>query len=305
MNKGRLSCKSIAAAITQCGRDSAMETTKIVEREFGGKVIYGDTDSVMVTIDIPGLSIDADLSTRIKAYCDFFTNVAASITARFPPPMKLTFEKMMINYVLVKKKHYAGDKRESVKDKPTLMIKGLAAVKRDKCPLARDICTTMLKRIVIDTDIKGAMQYLQHALNQIVSGNVDIKEFVITTKLSGYQPKQNGHKPNVVTHLAQRMLAKDPGSAPSVGSRVPYVIASKPGRLPHECGETVATLIAEKTIHLDLEYYLRTQIQNPVVSFMSVITPDITTVQRMFDRALGDAFALMNNNSRINFQTLV
>lgn len=84
-----------------------IELTKVeVEKEYSikngydhdAKVVYGDTDSVMVKFGCP----DVVTAMRLGA------EAADLVSAKFIKPIKLEFEKVYFPYLLISKKRYAG-----------------------------------------------------------------------------------------------------------------------------------------------------------------------------------------------------
>lgn len=81
-------------------------TKQEVEKEYcikngyenDAKVIYGDTDSVMVKFGCP------DLPTAMRLGAE----AAELVSAKFQKPIKLEFEKVYFPYLLISKKRYAG-----------------------------------------------------------------------------------------------------------------------------------------------------------------------------------------------------
>jgi DNA polymerase delta subunit 1 len=66
--------------------------------EYDAKVVYGDTDSVMIRFGCP------DLPTAMRLGAE----AAEFVSARFVRPIKLEFEKVYFPYLLISKKRYAG-----------------------------------------------------------------------------------------------------------------------------------------------------------------------------------------------------
>jgi len=99
-----LPCIPLAATVTSIGRELIFQTKATVETEFSkstgrvpvdAKVIYGDTDSVMIRFGIPGHEPDAvAIAMRIGLQC------AELVSARFPDPVQLEFEKVYHPYLL-------------------------------------------------------------------------------------------------------------------------------------------------------------------------------------------------------------
>lgn len=79
------------------------------------KVIYGDTDSVMVKFGTKDLKEAMEWGSCISV--SYVTqniepvtgaDAAARVTAKFTKPIKLEFEKVYFPYLLISKKRYAG-----------------------------------------------------------------------------------------------------------------------------------------------------------------------------------------------------
>jgi hypothetical protein len=103
--KGMLPMVPIAASVTATGRAMIQQTKDLVERMVpGSRVIYGDTDSVMVIFEL-GEARRHDM----QAHFDVATRVAADISKTFRPPNELEFEKTYFPYMLFSKKRYAGE----------------------------------------------------------------------------------------------------------------------------------------------------------------------------------------------------
>lgn len=66
--------------------------------EYDAKVVYGDTDSVMIKFGNPDLPSAMALGAEAAAF----------VTKRFITPIKLEFEKVYFPYLLISKKRYAG-----------------------------------------------------------------------------------------------------------------------------------------------------------------------------------------------------
>jgi DNA polymerase delta subunit 1 len=104
-SKGFLPCLPVAAATTATGREMIEKTSRMVcELVPGSRVVYGDTDSVMVILDL-GPDKRHDMAAHFAAAAA----AAAAITATFPKPIELEFEKCYAPYLLFSKKRYSGE----------------------------------------------------------------------------------------------------------------------------------------------------------------------------------------------------
>lgn len=71
-------------------------------------------------------------------------------------------------------------------------------------------------------DPDGAISYVKLVISDLLQNNIDISQLVITKELTkeDYQAKQ-AH-----VELAKKMKKRDPGNAPKLGDRIPYVITA-------------------------------------------------------------------------------
>lgn len=72
----------------------------------GSRVVYGDTDSVMVIFDV-----GEDRRHDLRAHFDVAQRVADEISKTFADPVELEFEKCYYPYLLFSKKRYAGESK--------------------------------------------------------------------------------------------------------------------------------------------------------------------------------------------------
>jgi DNA polymerase delta subunit 1 len=110
--------------------------------------------------------------------------------------------------------------------------KGLETVRRDNCPLVREVIQYSLDKILIHQDVDGAISFVKRQISDLLQNKMDISRLVITKSLNkgaeyalGLGGKKDDYKVKQAhVELAARMKKRDPGSAPQMGDRVPYVI---------------------------------------------------------------------------------
>lgn len=159
---GRMPCVDIADSIVQTGRETlekvnyhydliiilprvkcychrkTIKTINETER-WGAEVVYGDTDSVFV--HLPNAS-------GMKEAFQVGQDIADTISAMFPNPMRLRFEKVYNPCILLIKKRYVGMKYERPdQTEPQFDAKGIETVRRDGCPLVSKMLETSLKYV--------------------------------------------------------------------------------------------------------------------------------------------------------------
>ena len=83
-------CIEIADSIVQKGRETLERAIRLVNStpRWGGRVVYGDTDSLFVLLR----GVSKDEAFRIGK------EICAQVTAENPKPVKLKFEKVNIVY---------------------------------------------------------------------------------------------------------------------------------------------------------------------------------------------------------------
>ena len=219
---GQLPCVPIASSVTSYGRNLLLETRDYVVKTYtiangypaNAVVIYGDTDSVMVKFGVSTVAEAMPLARK----------AAAEVSAIFPSPIKLEFEKVYYPYLLMNKKRYAGLYWTNPDNYDKLDAKGLETVRRDNCLLVRKVVDTCLRKIIIERNIQGAIDYAKNTISDLLQNKLDISMLVITKSLGKSADDADYSAKQAHVELAMRMKKRDPGSAPNVGDRVAYVI---------------------------------------------------------------------------------
>lgn len=153
---GKLPCLPIASSTTSYGRQMIEKTRDEVEKRYtiangyshDAKVIYGDTDSVMVKFGVQDLAEAMKLGNEAAAY----------VSDKFVKPIKLEFEKVYFPYLLINKKRYAGLFWTKTDKYDKMDSKGIETVRRDNCRLVQTVIETVLKKILIGRDPDGAQE---------------------------------------------------------------------------------------------------------------------------------------------------
>ncbi|VDN97005.1 unnamed protein product [Rodentolepis nana] len=271
---GKLPCLEISGSITGFGREMIEETKRHVEEKFtisngykhNALVIYGDTDSVMCKFGVSTVAEAMELGREGAEY----------ISSKFTNPIKLEFEKVYFPYLLINKKRYAGLYYTKPDKFDKMDCKGIETVRRDNSPLVANLVNACLELILINRDPSAAVSYAQRTISDLLCNRIDIAQLVISKELTKTDEEYSGKQAHV--ELANKMRRRDPGSAPQLGDRVPYVITAVGGK------NTAAYLKAEDPLYvlqhnvpIDAKYYLENQLANPLM--------------RIFEPILGEAKA--------------
>ena len=153
---GKLPCLAIASSTTSYGRQMIEKTSAEVEAKYtvangyshDAKVIYGDTDSVMVRFGTGELEEAMKLGEEAATY----------VSSKFIKPIKLEFEKVYFPYLLINKKRYAGLYWTNPQKYDKMDSKGIETVRRDNCRMVQTVIETVLRKILIDRDVPGAQE---------------------------------------------------------------------------------------------------------------------------------------------------
>lgn len=262
---GKLPCLAISSSVTAFGRTMIEKTKTEVQEHYSIKnghpydaqVIYGDTDSVMVKFGYK------DLATCMK----IGEEAAAYVSTKFKDPIKLEFEKVYFPYLLINKKRYAGLYWTNP-DKPDKMdTKGIETVRRDNCRLVLNVITKVLDYILEERDVTKAENFVKQTIADLLQNRIDLSQLVITKAYS----KQDYTAKQAHIELAERMKKRDPGSAPTLGDRVAYVIINgAAGAKNYEKSED-PLFVLENSLPIDVKYYLENQLANPLMRIFEPI----------------------------------
>ena len=266
VERGMYPCADVARTVTWCGRDYIARTRAIVEQRYDLRVIYGDTDSVMVDMgptDIAQAFKDAEV-------------MGDYITAQFPGAIVLEFEKVYCPYLLHGKKRYVGCKYEDDPSAPPKMdCKGIEMVRRDNAPCAREIQKRALTKLVMERDVPGAVEEIRRVIARIVDDTMPFDEYVITKALA------ESYANNNLAHVQAAAKMEARGVPVPAGGRIEYVIVRGPGKLYEKAED--ASHARRNQLIVDREYYLEKQIMTPLRNLLT----RVFRLDPLFDAALG------------------
>jgi DNA polymerase zeta len=296
---GRMPCCEISDAIVQTARTVLESSVRIVESEpsWRAKVVYGDTDSMFVLLE--------DRS-RDEAFA-IGEAIAAKISATFPSPITLKFEKVYDPCVLLTKKRYVGDMFESRdQPRPTLDCKGIEVVRRDQCPLVVKTYESALKILFRRRDLSAVKRYLVRQWGKVLTDRLPLGDFVFAKEVKfGSYARENSLPPAAI--VASRSMMEDPRAAARYGERVPYVVvAGEPGaRLVDLVVSPHDVLRNPQRYKVNAKYYVSKQILPVLARAFNLVGVDISKwfhdmhkpVSRRFRAVMGND-AVMRSATR-------
>ena len=248
----RLYVLDIANAITSCGRYYIQETKKIIENQTSYKVIYGDTDSVMIKTDVMDIE---------KAF-EIGDKVAKILNDHFAGKLKVKVENVFKTLLILTKKRYAGwsfEKTESGYEE-RMMMKGIETVRRDWCDLVGEALETVLQILLKEQNSKKAFTYFKDIAQKLQSNQIPIEKLVIIKGISKRPDQYKGMQPHV--ELAKKMKKRGEAIVPSIGDRVGFVIV-KGLELISERAED-PDYVVKHGLKVDSKYYIESQLLPPL-----------------------------------------
>lgn len=251
--RGSMPCVAISSTVTAFGRKMLYTTKESILNEYTeAKIVYGDTDSVM--IDFNEDSLESAMRVGREA--------ANQISKRFIDPIKLQFEKVYFPYLITAKKRYAGLSWTNLERYDKIDCKGIETVRRDNCSMVGRVMNQILNLLFTKRDFTGIEQFLRDEILKIENSTCDLRELIITKSYS----KENYSTilPHVM--LAERMRKQDPESAPKIGDRIPYLIIDTYDQKDNSLSKRARSPIEvnEKQLPIDVNYYVYTQLLRPV-----------------------------------------
>ncbi len=174
---GKLPLKQIAESVTGYGRQMIDLTWATVEEVGppGTRVIYGDTDSVMIrypcSVPIGPNGKLTDVAAAVAEARTFALAGAEAVNAKFRKPISLLYEKVFWPYLLISKKRYVGgyfEDPEPVRMK--IMARGIESQRRDNCNMLPRLIDDVVLCLMDDLAPDRAIDIVRDAVSAVVTG---------------------------------------------------------------------------------------------------------------------------------------
>ena len=274
----------LASSITERGHEIIQRSGQWIEQQ-GFQVIYGDTDSVFVSLHTGNKKIDANLSvksaqnigrelqTGLNQYWHTQLRHEHNITSQLEIEFESHYQKFLMPTIrgseLGSKKRYAG-----LTQHDQLIFKGLEAVRSDWTSLAKEVQTELYSRIFHNQSYK---HYLLGIVEELHSGKRD-QQLIYKKRI---RKPLNTYVKNIPPQIQAAKLASALYSRANLhnpyenGGWIEYII-TKQGPVAIEC-------LQDSTFTIDYEHYIEKQIA-PVVDsilyFMGERFSDLINPQR-------------------------
>jgi len=199
------------------------------------------------------------------------------VSSFFAQPMQLVFEKCYSPFLLMNKKRYAGLLWTNPDSYDKIDCKGIETVRRDNCPLVKDVVNNVLKKILIERSYEEAINYCKGIISDLLQNRIDLSMLVISKGLgkkmkTDKKPDDNTYQARQAhVELAAKMKKRDEASAPSQGDRVAFVmIKGAKGMKGYEKSED-PLYVLENNLPLDYNHYLEHQLKQPLIRLFEPI----------------------------------
>ncbi|KAG7708058.1 hypothetical protein KL933_003497 [Ogataea haglerorum] len=257
----RFYAKSLAMLVTNRGREILMDTRQLAE-SIGLRVVYGDTDSVMIDTG------SDNFQEAMKIGDDFKIKVNERYRL-----LEIDIDNVFKRLLLHSKKKYAAMNATvdaSGLEKTVLEVKGLDMRRREFCPLSKETSTFVLEKILGDADPEDALNdiytHLEDVKNKLTDNQIPMHKLAINTRLSKDPGQYPGGKSMPAVQVALRLRKQ--GKLVRAGSVMTFVITDKgqaDGDSVADRARAISEILANPSQYRpDPYYYLEKQIFAPI-----------------------------------------
>ncbi len=260
VKRGYLPFMPGAMCVTYAGRTALEKTAKLIQTQFRGTLVYGDTDSNYVTFPhIKTVSETWDYAIQVA---DGVTNWTENGKRVFPQPIKLEFENTIYErFLILSKKRYMYQEidRDGNLNKK-IGKKGVILARRDNSQVVRTVYEQITSMVFDRKTRDDLYSHVDQYVSDIYTNKLDYKDYVITKsvgdsdgsidnetgRMGDYKVKELPHDPKerakvlngrdekeyyisccpAQVQLAERMKRR--GVNVDAGSRIEYVVTQKP-----------------------------------------------------------------------------
>ncbi|ABF82150.1 hypothetical protein MIV120R [Invertebrate iridescent virus 3] len=183
---GMLPFMPVAMSITFMGRTNIARVAQLLQTQYQGELVYGDTDSNYVSFNHKNMSM--------SELWDYAIRVADEISQQFPPPIKLEFEEAIYSkFLILTKKRYLY--QTALRDgtiKKEIGKRGVVLNRRDNSGFIRKIYQNMVDSIF--NHVAGEGRDLKSVVLDVVTADIcalfnhqfPVDDFVITKSTGNY-----------------------------------------------------------------------------------------------------------------------
>jgi DNA polymerase elongation subunit (family B) len=199
--KGYLPLLPGAMATTYMGRKAIEKAAEAIQKQHGGVLIYGDTDSNYISFP--------KLKTAQECW-DYSVKVASEVSKLFPKPMSLAYEeKVYWRFFIITKKRYMSltCDRDGKMDKD-ISKKGVLLQRRDNCQFVRHVYERVIMMVFNKEKESVIEDYILEQYNKLCTSrstspkdgdessktpnSFDISFFTVTKSVGNVEKDEDG-----------------------------------------------------------------------------------------------------------------
>lgn len=260
-DKSRFYARPLAMLTTSKGREILRSTKELAESAHALRVVYGDTDSVMVNTNVDNIMDAIKMGNEFKK----------SVNERYEL-LEIDIDNIFRRLLLHAKKKYAAVNMVEVDGKwvEKLEVKGLDMKRREYCGLSKDTSSQLLNYLLSGEDpekvVSQIHDYLRFLSEQMRANTIPVHKYTIYTQL-GKDPKDYPNSNSMASvQVAFKLMAK--GKQVKAKDVMSFVIcgnsngsAEQAAKNAHSLDEVMAK---DSGLIPDVDYYLHKQILPPV-----------------------------------------
>lgn len=150
------------------------------------KVIYGDTDSIFISMKFNRENFIKNREDTFKLSSICGNNITELFNRE---PIVLEFEKVFQPFILLTKKRYIGKKYEDMKDPfklKTITNSGTAVTRRDFCKMVKDCYKDIISCIVDDNidNIYQSIEIYKNYIDRLDAYQIDTSDLIVSKMLA-------------------------------------------------------------------------------------------------------------------------
>jgi DNA polymerase elongation subunit (family B) len=243
-------------SVTATGRDLITKVKKYCEEKYGYFVVYGDTDSLFVNINV----------TDGKKCHQIGETLTKEITEKIlPKPMKIAYEKTFGKVILISKKFYIGaliDKEgntilNSYKD---MYVKGAISARSDYVRWAQEIYNKCAFMCLKDATLREILDVIKESVSSIMNNKIDPKELTMVKRVS--ESKDTWQK---------KIAQEEEANGEEISDIIELLIIKKEGAKKVGDRAILASKFDPKIHQLDAVYYIKNQLRKAMDKLLNAV----------------------------------
>ena len=222
-------------------------------------------------------SLNSTKDLKLLNYCIELGKCASRfLKTILPTPHNMEYEKTFYPFAIMAKKKYIGNKYENDPNKFKQTSMGVVLKRRDNANIVKKVVGGLVDIMMNEINIINSIIFLTESIEKLLKGKYPITDFITSKTLKAKYAKRETQA-HVV--LADRIALRDPGNAPEVNDRIPFVTIVIPKTTEKKKllqGDYIEhpDYILEHKLKIDYLFYLTNQIMNPSIQFLELVHDD-------------------------------